>query len=137
MASNNEDKKSTTAMVNSNNLVAAGTVIVGNIGTPGNIRVEGTVEGSLESQKKIIIGESAKVNGDVSANEVEVAGNVNGEIRCKDTLFLKKSALIIGDIFTKKLIIENGAEFNGKCQMGNQLNEDPKNIDHGKKKISS
>lgn len=106
-------------MVTSSNLVAAGTIIVGNIATPGNIRVEGTVEGSLESRNKIIVGESAQVTGNIFAKEVEISGHVKGEIRCSDSLFLRKSALIIGDIFTKKLIIENGAELNGKCNMGN------------------
>lgn len=107
-------------MVTSSNLVAAGTVIVGNIATPGNIRVEGTVEGSLESQNKIIVGDSAEVHGNLSAKEIEIAGHVKGEIRCSGALFLKKTAVILGDIYTKKLIIENGAELNGKCNMGNQ-----------------
>lgn len=110
-------------MVTSSNLVAAGTVIVGNIATQGNIRVEGCVEGSLESHQKIIIGESAKVNGDVVASDVEISGQVNGDIKCSKSLFLKKTALIVGDIYTKKLIIENGAEFNGKCNMGNNEKE--------------
>ncbi|MFC4872304.1 bactofilin family protein [Negadavirga shengliensis] len=115
---NTEDRKNQNEIVTSSNLVATGTVIVGNIATHGNIRVEGTVEGSLESQQKIIIGESAKVNGDVKAADVEIAGRVDGEIRCSELLFLKKTALILGDIYTKKLIIENGAEFNGQCKMG-------------------
>jgi cytoskeletal protein CcmA (bactofilin family) len=137
MAKNTDDKKNTTELVTSSNLVALGTVIVGNIGSQGNIRVEGTVEGSLDSQKRIIIGESAKVNGDVKAGDVEISGQINGDIYCSESLFLKKTALINGDIYTKKLIIENGAEFNGKCNMGsnNQLKVDRK--DSGTEKQAS
>ena len=119
MAKNTDDKKNPTELGTSSNLVALGTVIGGNIGSQGNIRVEGTVDGSLDSQQKIIIGESAKVNGDVRAVDVEISGEIKGDIYCADSLYLKKSALIYGDIYTKKLIIENGAEFNGKCNMGN------------------
>ncbi|MFO7824640.1 MAG: polymer-forming cytoskeletal protein [Cyclobacterium sp.] len=138
MAKNSDDRRNTNELVTSSNLVAVGTVIVGNIGSQGNIRVEGTVEGSLDSQQKIIIGESAKVNGDVKAADVEISGQVNGNIHCEESLFLKKSALIFGDIFTKKLIIENGAEFNGKCNMGNN-NQLKLDRDHAnpKKQISS
>jgi cytoskeletal protein CcmA (bactofilin family) len=139
MAKNTDDKKNTTELVTSSNLVALGTVIVGNIGSQGNIRVEGTVEGSLDSQKRIIIGESAKVNGDVKAGDVEISGQINGDIYCSESLFLKKTALINGDIYTKKLIIENGAEFNGKCNMGsnNQLKVDRKDSDSEKQASSN
>ncbi|SEJ31693.1 protein CcmA, bactofilin family [Cyclobacterium xiamenense] len=138
MAKNTDDRRNTNELVTSSNLVAVGTVIVGNIGSQGNIRVEGTVEGSLDSQQKIIIGESAKVNGDVKAADVEISGQVNGDIHCEESLFLKKTALIIGDIYTKKLIIENGAEFNGKCNMGtnNQLKIDREHV-NPKKQASS
>lgn len=141
MARKTEDKKNPKEVVTSSNLVAAGTVIVGNIGTHGNIRVEGTVEGSLESHQKIIIGESAKITGDVKAAEIEIAGRVNGEIRCTESLFLKKTALIMGDIYTKKLIIENGAEFNGQCNMGKTREEhlkvDRNQDENREKQISS
>ncbi|AEL24913.1 bactofilin family protein [Cyclobacterium marinum] len=138
MAKNTDDKKNTTELVTSSNLVALGTVIVGNIGSQGNIRVEGTVDGSLDSQQKIVIGESAKVNGDVRAQDVEISGEIKGDIYCSDSLYLKKTALIYGDIYTKKLIIENGAEFNGKCNMGNsnQLKVERKDGDT-KKQASS
>lgn len=101
MAKNTDDKKNTTELVTSSNLVALGTVIVGNIGSQGNIRVEGTVDGSLDSQQKIVIGESAKVNGDVRAQDVEISGEIKGDIYCSDSLYLKKTALIYGDIYTK------------------------------------
>jgi cytoskeletal protein CcmA (bactofilin family) len=139
MAKNTDEKNNTTELVTSSNLVALGTVIVGNIGSKGNIRVEGTVEGSLDSKKRIIIGESAEVNGDVKAGDVEISGKINGDIYCSESLFLKKTALINGDIYTKKLIIENGAEFNGKCNMGsnNQLKVDRKDLDSQKQASSN
>lgn|SRR5690606_30815093 len=116
----NEDKKSTTDFVTSSNLVALETIIIGDISTEGNIRVEGQVDGSLISQNKIVIGDSAHVTGNIQGLEAEVSGHIDGEIRCKGTLYLKKTAYINGDISATKLIIENGAVFNGKCNMSGQ-----------------
>ena len=104
-------------MVSSSNLIAQETSIIGDIITQGNIRIEGRVEGALESKNKIVIGDSAQVIGDIQAMEAEVSGHIDGAIHCKGTLYLKKTAYINGDIFAKKLIIENGAVFNGKCHM--------------------
>jgi cytoskeletal protein CcmA (bactofilin family) len=112
-----EEKKSVAQMVNSSNLIAKETKIVGDIITQGNIRIEGVLEGTLDSKNKIVIGESAKVMGSISATEAEVAGHVKGVITCSDILFLKKTAHIEGDIFTKKLVVENGAVFIGQCNM--------------------
>lgn len=105
-------------MVSSSNVISKETFIKGDIKAQGNIRIEGKVEGTLDSQNKIVIGDSALVTGNVRAEEVEVSGRIEGEIHCSGVLFLKKTAIIDGDIYTQKLVVENGAVFNGKCQMG-------------------
>jgi cytoskeletal protein CcmA (bactofilin family) len=122
MANKNEENKSTTDIVTSSNLIAQETTIVGDIITLGNIRIEGKVEGGLKSQNKIVIGDSAIVTGDIHALEAEVSGHIDGEIHCTGTLYLKKTSYINGDIYATKLIIENGAIFNGKCNMTGDAN---------------
>jgi cytoskeletal protein CcmA (bactofilin family) len=131
MPDNNEDKKSTTDFVTSSNLVALETIIIGDISTEGNIRIEGKVDGSLISQNKIVIGDSAHVTGNIQGSEAEVSGHIDGEIRCKGTLHLKKTAYINGDISATKLIIENGAVFNGKCNMGGSVDTSISHINNG------
>ncbi|QDH81466.1 polymer-forming cytoskeletal protein [Echinicola soli] len=106
-------------MVNSSNVIAKETSIKGDIVTQGNIRIEGKVDGTLCSKTKIVIGESARLIGNIDTKEAEIAGNVEGEVRCSEILFLKKTAVINGNIFAKKLVIENGAVFNGECRMTN------------------
>lgn len=126
MPDKKEVKKSTTEMVISSNLISKETVIVGDVITNGNIRVEGKVEGILKSNNKIAIGDAAHVIGDIYALEAEISGHIDGEIHCSEALYLKKTAFINGDIFAKKLIIENGALFNGKCNMtGGAEKENP------------
>lgn len=117
MFSKGEEKKSVAEMVNSSNVIARETFIKGDITTSGNIRIEGKVEGTLSSQNKIVIGDSASLEGNIEAREAEIAGNIKGVVRCSEILYLKESAVIDGDIYTKKLVIENGAVLNGLCKM--------------------
>lgn len=125
-------------MVNSSNVISKETSIKGDIKAQGNIRVEGRVEGTLDSKNKIVIGESALVIGQLNAEEAEISGKVEGEVRCAGVLFLKKSAIITGNIYTQKLVVESGAKFNGKCQMGdftpNELNGETK-LEESKKEF--
>lgn len=117
MFTKGEERKSVAEMVNSSNVIAKETTIKGDITTSGNIRIEGTVEGTLNSKNKIVIGDSASLEGNIEAKEAEIAGRIKGVVNCSEILYLKKSAVIDGDIYTKKLVIENGAVFNGLCKM--------------------
>ncbi|MCH7402545.1 polymer-forming cytoskeletal protein [Belliella kenyensis] len=126
-----QDDKSVVEMVNSSNVISKETVIKGDIKAQGNIRVEGKVDGTLDSKNKIVIGESAFVNGNLYSIEAEISGIVHGEIHCKGILFLKKTAQIRGDIFTQKLVIENGASFNGACHMGDTIQATNQNLKIG------
>jgi len=121
----NEEKKAVTEMVNSSNVIAKETKIVGEIVAQGNIRIEGTVEGTLRSEKKVVIGDSAKVIGNINAVDIEISGYIEGQVKCTETLYLKKTAVIKGDMYTKKLVVENGASFNGKCQMTEDTKMEP------------
>lgn len=115
-----EDKMSVVDMVNSSNVIAKESRITGDIEAQGNIRIEGIVQGSVKSQSKVVIGDSAIIYGNLVAAEAEVSGKVDGEVTCGELLHLKKTAFITGDISTQKLVVENGAVFNGKCTMGAQ-----------------
>lgn len=104
-------------MVNSSNVISRETHITGDITAQGNIRIEGTVDGMVKSTSKVVIGDSSTIKGNIVSAEAEISGKVEGEVVCSDLLFLKKTAFINGNITTQKLVVENGAVFNGKCQM--------------------
>jgi cytoskeletal protein CcmA (bactofilin family) len=112
-----EEKKSVADMVSSTNVISRETKITGDISAAGNIRIEGQLEGLVESKTKIVVGDSALVKGNITAPEAEISGKIDGEVFCSGTLYLTKTAIITGNITTQKLIVENGAVFNGKCQM--------------------
>ena len=118
-----KDKKELEEISNASNHLGKGTVISGNIESYGNIRIEGQITGDLVTKSKVVLGDSAKVLGNVLAQNAEVSGEVKGVIEVSDLLILKPTAIINGDIITNKLVVENGAQFNGACKMGAIIKE--------------
>lgn len=99
------------------NLISNGTDISGDIKSTGDIRIDGTLTGNLNTKGKVVIGVTGKVNGEVLCKNSEVSGSVEGKIIVSQLLILKASSKIQGDIATSKLSIEPGAKFTGNCKM--------------------
>lgn len=99
-------------------IIAAGTEITGNIICDGDIRIDGTLKGNVNSGSKVILGSDGKVNGDIEAKQADIMGTVSGKLIIADLLNLKGKAQIDGDIYTGQLQVEPTASFNGSCHMG-------------------
>jgi cytoskeletal protein CcmA (bactofilin family) len=104
------------------NLISIGTDITGDIKSSGDIRIDGTLIGNLNTKGKVVIGPTGKVSGEVICKNSEVSGIVEGKITVGQLLNLKSSSKIIGDIVTSKLSIEPGAKFSGTCKMSDSEN---------------
>ncbi|MTI89651.1 MAG: polymer-forming cytoskeletal protein [Balneolaceae bacterium] len=100
------------------NILSEGTKLTGDISSKTDVRIAGGVNGEAQSDGKIILTGSGKVIGNISSKGADIAGKVEGEIRVSAKLTLRKSAVIEGDIYTKTLIVEEGAQINGLCRMG-------------------
>lgn len=101
------------------NMLGMGTIISGDIKTEGDLRIDGTVKGTVTTNSKLAIGESGLVEGDVSCKNASIEGKVKGNITVAELVFLRKTAVIDGDVSAQKLVVEEGAKLNGKCSMGN------------------
>lgn len=99
--------------------ISQGTVVKGEIISDGDIRVDGEVEGRIDSEGKVLFGESARMTGNIDAADVEFYGHIDGDMTVRNTLSLKSSACVNGDIHIRKLQVELGAQFNGACHMLN------------------
>lgn len=99
------------------NLISNGTDITGDVKSNGDIRIDGSLTGNLNTKGKVVIGTTGKVKGEVICKNSEVAGILEGKIIVGQLLNLKASSKIYGDIATSKLSIEPGAVFSGTCKM--------------------
>jgi cytoskeletal protein CcmA (bactofilin family) len=88
--------------------------ITGNVRSSGDIQVEGTIEGDIRAQV-LIVGETATVKGEVTAEDVVVHGRVVGRLRGLKVR-LSSTARVEGDIVHKTIAIESGAHFEGSVQ---------------------
>ena len=103
------------------NQLGQGTVIDGEINSDADIRIDGRVRGNVISKGKLVLGANGVIEGDVRSENAYIEGRVNGKVEIADLLILSKSSLVNGDIIIKKLVVEEGAKFNGKCTMGVQV----------------
>lgn len=92
-------------------IISSNLNVVGNLKTEGEIQVDGTVEGNVTG-RALVIGERARVVGEIVADDVVVHGNTEGRIRAR-RVQLTKTAKVIGDILHESLSIEAGAYVEG------------------------
>jgi cytoskeletal protein CcmA (bactofilin family) len=107
-------------------IIAAGTTLKGDISSSGDIRIDGTLHGNIQSTAKVVIGANGVVEGDISGQQADIMGKINGTIKVKELLQLKGGSTITGNIHAAKLQIETNANFNGQCHMTNGAAEKPK-----------
>lgn len=100
------------------NRIVAGTDIEGVIVSDSNIRIDGNVKGTINVKGRLVVGSTGRIKGDIVCENADIEGAVSGQISVNGLLSLKSTARLDCDIQTKKLAIEPGAVFSGKCEMG-------------------
>ncbi len=116
-----ENKLKTKTMngdVEDTTVISSGMKVEGKVSSSGSIRLDGTIQGDIDCQGNVTIGEQGKVYGKVDGLSITIGGKVEGEIKAKEKLILESKANLKGDIFTKILVVESGARFDGKSNMG-------------------
>ncbi len=113
----NEAMKNTDATT-AVNMIGAGTIITGDVQSKGDIRVDGTLKGSVNTEGKVVLGKDGVIEGDVICKDADISGTIKAKITVSQLLSLKATAKLNGDIVTNKLSIEPGAAFTGSCSMG-------------------
>lgn len=96
-------KHSTNDISPSINFLANGTSMAGEIKSNGDFRIDGTLEGSISSKGKIVVGSSGKVKGEIVCQNADISGDIKAKIVVHELLTLKSTAVLNGDIFTKNL----------------------------------
>jgi cytoskeletal protein CcmA (bactofilin family) len=107
------------------NLIAAGTVFEGKMKTPGSIRVDGRVIGDIQATQSISIGTSGDVEGNLTAATVTIGGKLKGSVVVQEKLVFESKAVVRGDIKAARLVVDEGAQFDGKCAMSGEAKPMP------------
>ncbi len=111
------------------NRLVEGSKVIGDLFADSNLRIDGEIKGNVSTSSKIVIGENGRINGNLSCLDADIEGVVDGNITVEGLLVLREKAKINGDISTTRIQIDEGASFNGKCQMGRPSKADQVTID--------
>jgi len=107
-----------------NTIIGKDSVVSGTLEVAGTLRVDGIVRGEVTVSDTFSVGATGLVEASVQTKTAVISGTVRGNIYASEKIELQAKALIHGDIVTKSLVIEQGAVFEGHCNMG-QNEESP------------
>jgi cytoskeletal protein CcmA (bactofilin family) len=101
----------------SKNVLGADVEIKGNLKFAGELTLEGKLEGEIQTEGTLNLGDTAVVNGNINAQSVIVRGKVNGNINAREKIEIKAKAELFGDIRASKLVVEEGVTFVGRTEV--------------------
>ena len=108
------DMPATTANVT---LVSRDAVWDGRLNCTGDVRIEGVMQGEVETTGTLYVAAEARVNGNVRATNVMLAGEIDGQLRCEERLEILPGGTARGEIDTGSLVVHEGAYIESKFQM--------------------
>ena len=98
-----------------NTIVGPGALISGNVTVSGFLRIDGDIDGNIQTKGRVIIGEEARIRGNIRAASVSVGGIVQGDIIAPDYVVVLSSGMVIGSVLTKKLRVDDNVILHGFC----------------------
>lgn len=84
----------------------------------GTVRIDSRLEGEIHAKGTLVVGEHAVIKGIISTTTLICNGKIKGTITASEKVQLLKSGVLIGEVHTPSFSIEEGAHFQGLCDMG-------------------
>ncbi len=119
----NQSAKPTQQNTNSGktSVIAHGTVINGNFKANDNLRIDGTIIGDLQCDKRLVIGSTGYIKGKIIAAEISVEGKIEGEATSRGIATLGPKSNYTGILNAVRLEIAEGAIFNGDFKISRKV----------------
>lgn len=108
-------------------IIGAESSIKGDLTTTGVARMDGAIDGNIYADW-LIIGETGTVKGDVASRGVVINGKIKGNIQAKEIVEIKSKGIVEGDIYTTRLVVSEGAVFDGHSYMQKFIAMDNKDV---------
>jgi cytoskeletal protein CcmA (bactofilin family) len=106
------------SLLGSKNILSSDVEIKGKLRFSNDLIIDGRIEGEVNSEGDLTVGENAQIVGNIKTRSVIVFGKVEGNITVSDRCELKQNAILHGDVIAGKLAIEEGATFMGASTVG-------------------
>jgi len=97
--------------------LSSSTVVEGDITLENDIRIAGSVMGTINTKGSLIVEQTGKIKGEIRVSSATIAGKIQGNIECDGLMTLESRSCFVGDIKTRQIVINENAEFQGNCAM--------------------
>jgi cytoskeletal protein CcmA (bactofilin family) len=101
-----------------NGFMDEGTEFHGELRFRDTFRIDGQLSGKVFSEHTLIVGEAGKVDAEVDCGVVSIRGTVSGRVTGRERIELLAGAKVQATLVSPKLVIEEGAFFQGQVDMG-------------------
>jgi cytoskeletal protein CcmA (bactofilin family) len=101
----------------SKNFLNSEVEVKGTLRFGGELTFDGKLEGDIQSDGTLHLGDNAAIKGNISANSVVVRGKVNGNVTAKEKIDIKSKTEMFGDIRAARLVMEEGVTFVGQTEV--------------------
>ena len=101
----------------SKNVMNSDVEVKGNLKFAGELTFDGKLDGEIQSDGVLNLGENAVIKGNLNVNTVVLRGKINGNVTAKDKVDIKSKTELFGDVRAAKLVIEEGVTFVGKTEV--------------------
>jgi cytoskeletal protein CcmA (bactofilin family) len=102
-----------------NGFIDEGSEVLGELRFRNTFRVDGRVKGRIVSENNLIVGETGDVEAEIDCGVISIRGKVVGQVRARQSIELLSGSQVFGTLSTPKLSVEEGALFQGDCDMKN------------------
>jgi cytoskeletal protein CcmA (bactofilin family) len=102
---------------NSDTVIGHEAYFQGTLAAKGSLRIDGRVDGTVVDGKLVTIGKTGKLKGDISCEVCSVSGEIKGNVSASDHIEVLAGGKVDGDLRAPKVLVEEGALFNGNCSM--------------------
>ncbi|MFW9817839.1 MAG: polymer-forming cytoskeletal protein [Candidatus Thorarchaeota archaeon] len=103
-----------------NTIIGLGSSLRGTLMVEGTLRVDGDFDGDLLNCDRLEVGPHGCVRVDVHVREAIVEGQMHGSIQAEDRVELLTGARMYGDLSCRRVVIEDGVHFSGRCTMAEE-----------------
>lgn len=97
-------------------ILAAGTRVVGAMVSNGTIKIEGKVEGSVQAERRVVVGSTGCVEGDIDTHEATIGGRVKGSVLARSKAIMLSEGVLDGNVTAPVIRIDEGARIEGTIQ---------------------
>ncbi|HEV7924727.1 MAG TPA: polymer-forming cytoskeletal protein [Verrucomicrobiae bacterium] len=101
----------------SKNVLNSDVELKGTLRFTGEMTFDGKLEGDIQSEGTLNLGDNAVIKGNIAANSVLVRGKVNGNVTAKEKIDIKTKTELFGDIRAARLVMEEGVTFVGQTEV--------------------